>query len=118
MTIAASGAAVARGAPESVEQNKAIGCRGTTAKSRAYYHEGMLRSLLLALLSTAATSGAFAPRLPVAAAVTARDTGGKSWTLLSPDAHQFDLILNSSQLGEDLCAELITQAAKGQAARR
>jgi cytidylate kinase len=34
------------------------------------------------------------------------------------DAHQFDLILNSSQLGEDLCAELITQAAKGQAARR
>jgi len=92
MTIAASGAAVARGAPESVEQNKAIGCRGTTAKSRAYYHEGMLRSLLLALLSTAATSGAFAPRLPVAAAVTARDTGGKSWTLLSPDAHQFDLL--------------------------
>jgi cytidylate kinase len=34
------------------------------------------------------------------------------------DVHQYDLILNSSQLGEELCAELIAQAAKGRSARR
>jgi hypothetical protein len=33
------------------------------------------------------------------------------------DVHQYDLVLNSSLLGEELCAELIAQAARGRAAR-
>jgi cytidylate kinase len=31
------------------------------------------------------------------------------------DVHQYDLVLNSSLLGEDLCAELIVQAARARA---
>jgi cytidylate kinase len=34
------------------------------------------------------------------------------------DIHQYDLVLNSSLLGEELCSELIAQAARGRAARR
>jgi hypothetical protein len=34
------------------------------------------------------------------------------------DIHQYDLVLNSSRLGEELCSELIAQAARGRAARR
>ncbi len=34
------------------------------------------------------------------------------------DVYQYDLLLNTSQLGEDLCAELIAQAARGKMARR
>ncbi len=33
------------------------------------------------------------------------------------DVHQYDLILNSSLLGEDVCAELIAQAARARAAQ-
>jgi cytidylate kinase len=33
------------------------------------------------------------------------------------DVHQYDLILNSSLLGEDVCAELIVQAARARAAQ-
>jgi cytidylate kinase len=33
------------------------------------------------------------------------------------DLHQYDVILNSSQLGEDVCAELIAQAARLRAAQ-
>jgi cytidylate kinase len=32
------------------------------------------------------------------------------------DVHQYDLVLNSSLLGEDVCAELITQAARAKSA--
>ena len=32
------------------------------------------------------------------------------------DVHQYDVILNSSLLGEDVCAELIAQAARARAA--
>jgi hypothetical protein len=31
------------------------------------------------------------------------------------DVHQYDLVLNSSLLGEDVCAELIAQAARARA---
>ena len=34
------------------------------------------------------------------------------------DVHQFDLVLNSSLLGEDLCADLIVQAAKAKLTSR
>jgi cytidylate kinase len=34
----------------------------------------------------------------------------------SADVHQYDLILNSSRLGEDLCTELIVQAARAKIA--
>jgi cytidylate kinase len=33
------------------------------------------------------------------------------------DVHQYDLVLNSSLLGEDVCAELIAQAARARAAQ-
>ena len=33
------------------------------------------------------------------------------------DAHQYDLVLNSSLLGEDVCAELIAQAARARSAQ-
>jgi cytidylate kinase len=33
----------------------------------------------------------------------------------SPDIHQFDLILNSSLLGEDVCADLVVHAARARA---
>jgi hypothetical protein len=33
------------------------------------------------------------------------------------EVHQYDLILNSSLLGEDVCAELIAQAARARAAQ-
>jgi hypothetical protein len=34
------------------------------------------------------------------------------------DVYQYDLLLNSSLLGEDLCAELIAQAARAKVAAR
>jgi cytidylate kinase len=33
------------------------------------------------------------------------------------DVHQYDLLLNASQLGEDVCAELIAQAARARASQ-
>ena len=33
------------------------------------------------------------------------------------DVHQYDLVLNSSLLGEELCADLIVQAARARAAQ-
>jgi cytidylate kinase len=34
------------------------------------------------------------------------------------DVHQYDLVLNSSLLGEELCADLIVRAARARAAQR
>ena len=34
------------------------------------------------------------------------------------DVYQYDLLLNSSLLGEDLCAELISQAARAKVVAR
>jgi cytidylate kinase len=33
------------------------------------------------------------------------------------EVHQYDVVLNSSLLGEDVCAELIAQAARARAAQ-
>jgi len=51
----------------------------------------MLR-LSFGLLFLVAASGAVRNESPAAVAVTATDTNGKAWTLLTPAAHQLDLL--------------------------
>jgi hypothetical protein len=59
---------------------------GTQNHRKAYYdHEAMARYLALLLAFAMGQTGA-APR------VTARDTDGNAWTLLTPDANQLELL--------------------------